>query len=605
MYSLRGYRELTVLPIALLIASLLGCSGSGSTRATPHTGASAEISAQAVSPAQSGLLGDMDGDGEASVGDAIKILRIIVGLDPDDERADANQNGSTDVGDAIKVLRCVVGLDDWPIGDVATVTVNITTPADNAEIDQGTATNIRAEVTSTEDIDKVEFRIDGALVATRQGDEVATTATKVYVYLWQTAAVGLGEHAIAVKAYDKADLSHTGTATVNVTVVQPPTVPPTVEITAPAEGAQVSGNFDVTVEATPHEPGATIAKVDVSFAGTTKTVSGAAGAVTFNSAEAPDGVQTITAVATDSLGGTGTATVTVHSSSPAVTYEFVTTWGSRGSGDGEFAYPGGVAVSTTGHVYIADTDNHRIQKFSPTGQFISKWGAPPGSDDGQLKAPSGVAVDAEGNVYVGDTGNLRIQKFTSNGTFLTKWGSFGDGDGQFSLPGGVAVDPNGNVYVTDGPSHRIQKFTSNGTFLTKWGSFGDGDGQFNRPTGVAVDAAGNVYVADCDNQRIQKFSNSGAFLTKWGSPGPRDGQFQAAFGIAVDADENVYVADPYYERVQKFTSTGTFMTKWGSLGTGDGQFDDPKAVAVAPGGSVYVADSRNHRIQEFQPYVAP
>ncbi len=119
MHSLRRYRALTLLPIVLLIASLLGCSGSGGTKAGPQTATSSAPSAQAVSPAQGGLIGDMDDDGEATVGDAINILRIVVGLDPDDERADANGNGSTDVGDAIKVLRCVVGLDDWPIGGVA------------------------------------------------------------------------------------------------------------------------------------------------------------------------------------------------------------------------------------------------------------------------------------------------------------------------------------------------------------------------------------------------------------------------------------------------------------------------------------------------------
>ena len=119
MCSLRRYRELTLLLTVFLIASLLGCSGSGGSKAGPRTASSSAPSAQAVSPAQTQFLGDMDDDGEASVGDAIKILRIVVGLDPDDDCADANQNGSTDVGDAIKVLRCVVGLDDWPIGGAA------------------------------------------------------------------------------------------------------------------------------------------------------------------------------------------------------------------------------------------------------------------------------------------------------------------------------------------------------------------------------------------------------------------------------------------------------------------------------------------------------
>jgi formylglycine-generating enzyme required for sulfatase activity len=118
MDSLRGYRGLTLLIVIFLAGNLLGCSGSDGSKVTPQeaVGSSAR-SAQSVSPSQARLLGDLDGDGQPSVGDAIKILRIIVGLDLDTECADANENGSTDVGDAIIVLRCIVGLDDWPLGE--------------------------------------------------------------------------------------------------------------------------------------------------------------------------------------------------------------------------------------------------------------------------------------------------------------------------------------------------------------------------------------------------------------------------------------------------------------------------------------------------------
>ncbi|MDQ7833741.1 MAG: hypothetical protein RDU30_18590, partial [Desulfovibrionaceae bacterium] len=118
------------------------------------------------------------------------------------------------------------------------------------------------------------------------------------------------------------------------------------------------------------------------------------------------------------------------------------------------------------------------------------------------------------SVYITDAGNHRIQKFSADGVFLSKWGSQGAGDGEFNQTTGVAVAPDGSVYVADSGNNRIQKFSSTGTFLTKWGSYGTGDGQFNFPVGVAVAADGLVYVADSGNDRIQYFqpqSPQGAF----------------------------------------------------------------------------------------------
>ncbi|KJU81430.1 NHL repeat containing protein, partial [Candidatus Magnetobacterium bavaricum] len=170
-----------------------------------------------------------------------------------------------------------------------------------------------------------------------------------------------------------------------------------------------------------------------------------------------------------------------------------------------FSYPNGIAVDSSGNVYVADEDNHRIQKFSSSGVFLAKWGSK-GSGDGQFYYPGGIAVDSSGNVYVADTYNDRIQKFSSSGVFLAKWDSKGSGDGQFYYPYDIAVDSSGNVYVVDASNDRIQKFSSSGVFLAKWGSKGSGDGQFYYPDGIEVDSSGNVYVADKYNNRIQVFS---------------------------------------------------------------------------------------------------
>ena len=93
---------------------------------------------------------------------------------------------------------------------------------------------------------------------------------------------------------------------------------------------------------------------------------------------------------------------------------------------------------------------------------VREWGGPCGAGDGELAdfvgIPPGLGSDSSGNIFVADTGNHRIQKFTSTGTFLTKWGNPGTGNGKFLFPGGVIVDPTGDVYVADSDNNRIQKF---------------------------------------------------------------------------------------------------------------------------------------------------
>ncbi len=254
-------------------------------------------------------------------------------------------------------------------------------------------------------------------------------------------------------------------------------------------------------------------------------------------------------------------------------------------------YPTGVAIDSSGNVYVIDSWNDLILKLTGDGKFITKWGSH-GSDDGQFLFPTGIAIDSSGNVYISDVATNRIQKFTGDGKFITKWGLKGFDDGQFRFPTGVAVDSLSNVYVVDQNNNRIQKFTGDGKFITKWGSHGSDDGQFINPKGVAVDSLSNVYVVDQNNNRIQKFTGDGKFITKWGSkcispplyptfygvcPSPGDREFwYPDGGIAVDSLSNVYVVDQNNNRIQKFTGDGKFITKWGLKG-----FDDKLNLAAS------------------------
>jgi streptogramin lyase len=287
-----------------------------------------------------------------------------------------------------------------------------------------------------------------------------------------------------------------------------------------------------------------------------------------------------------------------------------TSFGSMGSGDGQFNQPMNVAIDGSGNIFVAEGVNHRIQKFDSNGTFLTKWGTL-GGNNGEFDTPTGLAVDGSGNVFVSEScqsnnifnGNCqsRVQKFTNGGTFLLAWGGMGAGDGQLQNPTGVAVDGSGNVYVADHGNSRIQKFTNTGTFVTKWGSFGNGNGQFSGLYGIAVDGSGNVYTSDWGADRIQKFDSNGTYLAQWGSAGSGDGQLNNPNGLGVDASGNVYVADGLNARIQKFTSTGTYLAQWGSFGSGYGQLAGPNGVAVDASGNIYVADRHNHRITIFAP----
>lgn len=221
---------------------------------------------------------------------------------------------------------------------------------------------------------------------------------------------------------------------------------------------------------------------------------------------------------------------------------------------------------------MADTDNHRIQKFDENGVFKGKWGTE-GINDGEFNSPRAIAADKDGNIYVADTYNHRIQKFDENGVFKGKWGIKGAGDGEFNLPRGIAVDKYGNVYVADRDNHRIQKFDREGNFLDKWGSEGDGESAFNMPVSVTVDDNGHVYVTDMMNHRIQKFDAEGEFITQWGKRGTYPKQMLFPVTGAVSPDGNTFfIADNNNHRVQKFKRI---------------QYDSQSKAIIVAGGGFY------------------
>ena len=159
------------------------------------------------------------------------------------------------------------------------------------------------------------------------------------------------------------------------------------------------------------------------------------------------------------------------------------------------------------------------QAFASEGhRHIFEWGTFGVIDPGQFNLPQQIAVDDERNIYVTDTGNSRIQKFTNGGEFLSSWGTYGVNDGEFQSPVGIAIYEN-NVYVVDDKRNDIQKFDLDGNIVFKWGEHGIEEGQFNKPKGITIDSNGLIYVPDSKNHRIQTFTSDGEFLSSFGDSG--------------------------------------------------------------------------------------
>lgn len=269
-------------------------------------------------------------------------------------------------------------------------------------------------------------------------------------------------------------------------------------------------------------------------------------------------------------------------------------------------------MDTGGNLYVLQASN-QISKYDKAGNFLTKWGSY-GSGDGQFKFEWGgdIAVDSNGNVFVTDLRNNRIQKFDPDGKFITKWGKFGLGDGEFVGPMGIAVDSRGNVYVTDtnrdpswnilvpGSKDNVQVFDGNGKFLAKWGTPGDGLGLLNIATDIEIDSADNVYVTSQYGDWINKFDTRGKSLGGWNTCGPEPASTLDPVGLALDKLGNVYVAHLATRLICKFTAEGEYLGAWGSQGLGDGEFSTMADLAVAEDGTIYVPDLGKNKILIFK-----
>ncbi|MFK0174102.1 RICIN domain-containing protein [Streptomyces sp. NPDC090306] len=304
--------------------------------------------------------------------------------------------------------------------------------------------------------------------------------------------------------------------------------------------------------------------------------------------------------------------------------------------------PYGLALDSTGTVYISDHNNHQVRTVTTDGRIRTVAGTGTAgyrgdqgpANSARLDSPREVAVDSAGTLYIADTDNHRIRKVTADGQISTVAGTgtagFSGDNGpataaQLNCPYGVAVDSTGNLYIADTDNHRVRQVAPDGQVRTIAGTgtpgySGDGGpaaaARLNGPYGVAVDGRGQLYITDAENHRVRKVAGDGTISTVAGTGtdgysgdgGPAaSARLDFPLGVAADTIGTLYISDHNNHRIRRVAGDGTISTVAGT-GTdgfsGDGgpatsaQLNYPFGLAVDCVGALYIADYVNNRVRK-------
>jgi hypothetical protein len=289
-----------------------------------------------------------------------------------------------------------------------------------------------------------------------------------------------------------------------------------------------------------------------------------------------------------------------------MTGEYVMSFGYRSySEPGQFNIVEDIAVNATGYYYISDGINHRIQIFTPDGQYLSEFGYH-GSGSGQIDNPKGLDINSTGYIYVCDYYNSQIDIYDQNGNFINEFGGWGSLNGQFKYPEDVAINDSGYVYVADRDNQRVQYFTPTGEFLGKWTV----QSTLSEIYSLDVNSTGHVFVMDEDDvttNAVNIYTSNGTIIGGFGDkPGITDLKFTLPQGIGLDENSNIYCTDTGNHRIKVYDVMGNLKYKFGQSGIEDYEFQNPSEIMVNSSGYVHVVTNSFYvKIFKLNVYTGP
>jgi DNA-binding beta-propeller fold protein YncE/predicted Ser/Thr protein kinase len=293
-------------------------------------------------------------------------------------------------------------------------------------------------------------------------------------------------------------------------------------------------------------------------------------------------------------GGPG-ATGGLRPGRPITGAHFLFSFGAPGFNPGEFQQPRGLTMDANRLLYVADTENSRVQIFDAQGNFQRE--IKPAAGRESFRFPRSVAISpTNGRIYIVDELDFRIYVFDADGKQVSVWDRRRSPSEPSAIPGRLAISPNGNIYVSEPNSHRVMMYTSTHAFTAAFGA----NGELQSPSGLSVGPKAALFVLDYGQCRVHQYDNKGKPGQPFGRRGAGPGEFSVPRDIAVDRSGYVFVADTLNHRVQIFSPTGEPVAVLGQKGKGDGQFAGPEGIALSPDDLLFISDRGNGRIQVFQ-----